>query len=97
LFDDETLSHIGVNVGAGLVDQESYTQLAERFDLWLEHHADGHEVDLGLRVTTDGRFKSEKEQAIQPDLETVSPFQVDDEHLTEWVEFLRYCGRFAEW
>lgn len=32
LLDDETLSRIGVNVGAGLVDPESYTKLAERFD-----------------------------------------------------------------
>jgi hypothetical protein len=39
LFDDETLSRIGVNVGAGLADQETCTQLAERFDQWLEHHA----------------------------------------------------------
>ena len=97
LIDDETLTRIGVNVGAGLVDQESCTQLAERFDQWLEHHAGGHEVDLGLRVTADGRFVSEKEHASQPDLDTVSPYRVDDEHLKEWVEFLRHCGGFEVW
>jgi hypothetical protein len=54
-------------------------------------------LDLGLRVTTDGRFVSEQEQASQPNLETVSPYQVDDEHLKEWVEFLRHCGGFEVW
>jgi hypothetical protein len=36
LFDDETLARMGVNVGAGPADQESCTELAERFDQWLE-------------------------------------------------------------
>lgn len=97
LLDNETLAHIGINVGAGPHDQETCTQLAARFDRWLEHHTSGHQLNLGLRVTTEGRFVSEKEQASHPDLETVSPYQVDDEHLKEWVEFLRHCGGFEVW
>lgn len=97
LLDDETLARMAVNVGAGPTDQETCTQLAERFDQWLEHHAGGHQVDLGLRVTADGRFVSPEELARQPDLETVSPYRVDDEHLREWVGFLRHCGGLEVW
>jgi hypothetical protein len=65
-------------------------QLAERFDLWLEHHASGHQVDFELRVTAEGRFVSTEEQAPHPEHETLSPYQTDDEHLKERVTFLRH-------
>ena len=97
LLDDETLARLAVNVGAGPANQETCTQLAARFDQWLEHHADGHQLDSELRVTPDGRFVSPEELARQPDLETVSPYRVDDEHLKEWVKFLRHCGGFEVW
>lgn len=97
LLDDETLARLAVNVGAGPTDQETCKQLAERFDQWLEQHAGGHQVDLGLRVTPEGRFVSPEELARQTDLDTVSPYQVDDEHLKEWVGFLRHCGGFEVW
>jgi hypothetical protein len=48
-------------------------------------------------VTPDGRFVSDEELADNPGLETVSPYAVDDEHLKEWVEFLRHCGGFEVW
>jgi len=48
-------------------------------------------------VTSEGRFLSPEELARQPDLETVSPYQVDDENLREWVGFLRHCCGFALW
>lgn len=55
-------------------------ELAERFDRWLEQHTDGYAVNLRLRVIAKGRFVSEEELTQQPALETVSPYQVDDEH-----------------
>lgn len=97
LLDAATLARMGVNVGGGPADQETCTKLAERFDQWLEQHADGHQVDLGLRVTADGRFVFPGELASKPDLEIVSPYRVDDEHLKEWVAFLRHCGGFEVW
>jgi hypothetical protein len=97
LLGQDMLARMAVNVGAGPADQETCHQLAERFDLWLEHHASGHQVDFELRVTAEGRFVSAEEQAAHPELETLSPYQTDDEHLKEWVTFLRHCGGFAVW
>lgn len=48
-------------------------------------------------MTTEGRFVSPEELANHPDLETMSPYQVDDPHLREWVGFLRHCGGFEVW
>jgi hypothetical protein len=45
-------------------------------------------------VTKEGRFVGEKELAENPDMETFSPYEVSDELLKEWIEFLRHCGGF---
>ena len=71
--------------------------MAIRFEQWMEHHTEGHGLDSELRITEDGRFVSDKELAENPDLETVSPYEVDDEHLKQWIEFLRHCGGFEVW
>ena len=97
LLDDQTLVRLGVNVGAGPRDAATCREMASRFDCWLEQHTQGHGLDLGLRVTTDGRFVSEQELQANPQLATHSPYRVDDEHLKEWVEFLRHCGGFEVW
>ncbi|MFM9117588.1 MAG: hypothetical protein ACKOU6_15650 [Planctomycetota bacterium] len=91
------MTKLGFNVGAGLADAPTCQQMANRFECWLEHHTAGHGIDLGLRVTYDGRFVSDEELSKRPDLETMSPYQVDDEHLKQWVEFLRHCGGFEVW
>lgn len=97
LFDEENAKRIGMNVGAGLPDQEKCTKLADRFNQWLEHHAGGHQIDLGLRVDDTGRFVTEHDLATKPDLKTSTPYNVDDDHLKEWVTFLRHCGGFEIW
>ena len=50
-----------------------------------------------LRVTKEGRFVSLEQAAENPDLEIKSPYAVDDDHLKEWIEFLRNCGGFKVW
>lgn len=97
LFDDQTLARLGINVGAGPDNQALCDEVARRFANWLEHHCEGHRLEMGLRVTREGRFVTEAEQAANPGMETVSPYQVDDEHLKQWVEFLRHCGGFEVW
>ena len=97
LFDEQTLARLGINVGAGPSESQTCCEMANRFSTWLESHTTGHGVDLGLRVTHEGRFVSETELASQPQLETMSPYHVSDEHLKEWVEFLRHCGGFEVW
>ena len=55
----------------------------------------GTPFDSDLRVTAEGRFVSEEELADNPEMESLSPYEVEDEHLKEWVEFLRHCGGFS--
>ena len=71
--------------------------MANRFERWMEHHVSGHGVDSDLRVTKDGAFVTEQESRENPDVETESPYQADDEHLKEWIELLRHCGGFEVW
>jgi hypothetical protein len=97
LLDEETLDKMGFNDGAGPQDQKTCTEMAIRFEQWMEHHTEGHGLESELRITEDGRFVSDKELAENPDLETVSPYEVDDEHLKQWIEFLRHCGGFEVW
>ena len=97
LLDHETLAKMALNDGAGPEEQETCTEMANRFGCWLEHHTEGHRLESDLRVTSDGRFVTAVEFAQNPDLETASPYQVSDEHLKEWAEFLRYCGGFQVW
>jgi hypothetical protein len=94
LLSKKTLAKMAFNDGAGPRNQATCTQMANRLEQWMEHHTEGHGLESDLRVTQDGRFVSEQELAENPDLETVSPFSVKDDHLKEWIEFLRYCGGF---
>lgn len=100
LLDEETLQKMTFNDGAGPTDPDVCKKMAERFEQWLEHHTEGHQLDLGLRVTSEGRFVPPNEVATLPAEEVQelrSPYAVEDEHLKEWVAFLRDCGGFEVW
>jgi hypothetical protein len=91
------LEKLGFNDGAGPEDQQTCTEMANRLERWLKHLVSGHALDSELQVTPGGRFVTEEQRADNPNLETVSPYQVEDEHLKQWVEFLRHCGGFEAW
>ncbi len=97
LLSEELLVGIGSNDGAGPADQTTCTAMAARFERWMEHHVSGHSVDSDLRMTKEGALVTEQESEENPDLETESVYQVNDEHLKEWIEFLRHCGGFEVW
>jgi len=98
LLDEETLEKIGYNDGAGAADQKTCTEMANRFEQWMEHNVQGLSLDIpGAKVTEDGRFVTEEEVETNPELDTRTPYQVEDEHLKEWIEFLRHCGGFGVW
>jgi hypothetical protein len=98
LLDEETLIAMAYNDGAGVADQKTCTEMATRFELWMERHIQGRSLDIpGARVTEEGRFVREEELAENPDLETRTPYHVEDEHLKEWIDFLRHCGGFEVW
>jgi hypothetical protein len=98
LLDEGTLHSMEYNDGAGPADQATCTTMANRFELWMEHHIDGLCLDFpGVGVAEDGHFVFEKELTENPDIETHTPYEVEDEHLKEWIEFLRHCGGFEVW
>src|SRR5262249_22633636 len=97
LLDEKTLRLLAFNDGAGPKGQKICTEMANRFERWMEHHTEGLRLESDLRVTKEGRLVGEEELAKDPDLETESPFEVADEHLKKWIEFLRNCGGFRVW
>jgi len=99
LIDDDTLRAIGGNNGMGPESGEVCRILADRFVIWLEHHVDGHSLDGGCHVlsakdSNGGQSFATSEQAADPGIETESAHKVCDEHLQEFVTFLRNCGGF---
>jgi hypothetical protein len=97
LLDEEMLRQMCYNDGAGPEDQQTCTEMANRFDRWLEHNAEGLHLESDIRMTPEGRLLSEQELAENPGQETLSPYQIGDEHLKTWAEFLRHCGGFEVW
>jgi hypothetical protein len=97
LFDRKALDGMATGGGGGPLNQSAATEMANRFERWMEHHAQGFVLESGIRVTPEGRFLSEQELAQNPTMETVSPFEVSDEQLKKWIEFLHSCGGFEVW
>jgi hypothetical protein len=97
MLDETLMVKLGYNMGAGPRDAATCLEMASRFDRWMESHVDGHGLDLGLRVTREGRFVTPDDVARNPAIETLSPYRVQDDHLKEWVQFLRCCGGFEVW
>lgn len=98
ILDDETLAGMGHNDGYGPEDQDKCSEMASRFERWLEHNSEGLRLEVpGARITKDGRFVTEEEVAANPNLETETPYRVEDADLRDWVEFLRHCGGFQVW
>jgi len=95
LLNEDTLEQLGYNEGAGPDDAETCKEMASRFEHWMEHNVEGHDIEIeGMKMTPEGRLISESELSDDPELETTTPYEVEDEHLKEWIEFLRHCGGF---
>lgn len=98
LLDDNVLTAMEYNDGAGPDDQETCTRMANRFESALVAHQDGCTVPAAsLQVTEKGRFVSREELARNPDLRACSPYSISGEHVREWIGFLRHCGGFEVW
>ena len=97
LLDEKILAGMAYNGGAGPQSAKTCRQMADRFDKWLEHNTEGHSVDLGMHVTADGRLITPEMRAADPNIKTRSAYRVTDDHLKEWVAFLRDCGGFEVW
>jgi hypothetical protein len=95
LLDEETLQGMSYNQGNGPTDGAICVEMANRFEAWMEHHAEGYCVESeDLRMLPGGRLVMGSDAEGQ---ETTSPYMVSDEHLKQWIEFLRHCGGFEVW
>ncbi len=102
LIDKETLVSMGGNNGRGPESGEVCRILADRFTIWLEHHTEGYSLDIGCHIMSKenehgGHAFATTAQAEDPNVETESAHKVHDEHLQEFVIFLRNCGGFQVW
>ena len=102
LIDEETLIGMGCNDGMGPESGEVCEILADRFVIWLEHHIEGYSLDVGCHIMSkeneNGMHSfATSDQAADPTIETKSAHNVCDEHLQEFVIFLRNCGGFQVW
>jgi len=62
LLDEEVLEGMSYNSGFGAADQETCTEMANRFEQWMEYHVQGLSLDIpGARITEEGRFVTEEE------------------------------------
>ena len=94
LLDAETLEGIDCNEGYGPADQKTCTNMASRFELWMEHNVDGLCVELGWVSDMYGRLYKEEQVKAIPGLGMRPAHRVSDEFLKQWIEFLRHCGGF---
>jgi hypothetical protein len=95
LLSEELLRSMFYNDGAGPDDQETCTEMANRFEKALVKFPNGFAIESDLRVNEDDRFIREEELARDPELKTRSAYRIDREHVLEWIEFLRHSGGFA--
>lgn len=90
VLDEDLLRQMAFNDGEGPMDQATCDVIAERFNGWLEHNADGVILeDAVMRVNEGGCFINNPNPG-----EGRSAYSARDEHLKEWVAFLRDCGGF---
>ena len=96
LLDKDTLRALGFNDCAGPEDQEICTEMADRFEVWMEQNLHTHTLELGeLQMTSESQLILTEKVVGTSGVETTTRFAVEYDHLKEWIEFLRHCGGFA--
>ena len=98
LIDEETMHGMSCNDGCGVKDHDTCCIIADRITVWLENNTDGIELeDAPCRVYKEAeesgghRFAPEDEDRSL----TMPAYKISDEHIVEFVTFLRCCGGFA--
>jgi len=99
LFDERTIVGMAWNQGDGPESQDVCAKMANRFTEWMAHNTGGHSVDENVDMSNRPEA-SIIEACTELGLDTTPSepvYYADDEHLAEWVEFLRNCGGFEVW
>ena len=93
LIDEDTLRLLAYNEGAGPRDAQVCKEMANRFEVWMEHNVDGNEMEADAAIAKVSVHLEMCDKLGQPR----QKHSVSDHQLKEWIEFLRHCGGFAVW
>ena len=85
---------MGYNDGAGPADQQTCTEWQVALSSGWSIMCRDSNSTFQEPESKKRDFRGEEELAENPELETSTPYGVKDEHLKEWIEFLRHCGGF---
>lgn len=91
---EKVLHGMQFNDGAGLTSDADCKKLAARISAWMEHNVEGKKMEVNSD-SPDLKMAKMLESAFGAD--NISPnlsYEVDDEHLKEFVEFLNICDGF---
>jgi len=94
LIPEKVLHGMQFNDGAGLTSDADCKKLASRISAWMEHNVEGKKMEVNSD-SPDLKMAKMLESAFGAD--NISPnlsYEVDDEHLKEFVEFLNICDGF---
>lgn len=103
LVDEETMHGMAFNSGYGIKDGDKCRTLANRISCWMEHNVDGvtdehgseEESAINEMIDSIGSMLGTDVVQVKFGESNDKPiFKVDDEHLSEFVAFLRTCGGF---
>jgi hypothetical protein len=98
LLDEATLRGMTFNDGHGPLDQETCTEMAGRFERWMDENPGGQELDFSKpRPTEAGESVREASAEADPDAVAGTPCRIEEECLEDWIDFLRHCGGFEVW
>ena len=91
LVDDETLSMMGVNAGAGPKSQYICNEMAKRFEMLLDTGIEGFSLGIDVYLDENGVGIAKSGTKGQKRL---GGYEVSRRRLEDWIAFLRSCGGF---
>jgi len=110
IIDEKTMAGMLCNDGYGIEDPEVCEKLASRFEVWMEHNTEGSEVEpndqfrniisqimSAIKNAEKQASKNAKDDKVTTKYgdSDIPKCVVKDEHLKEFVKFLRECGGFS--
>ena len=108
LVDEDTIRLMSANDGAGITNPDDCVKLANRIENWMEHNVDGLNIDVTeeaeqsiekivndiISMVTSNLEEGDNYTGIKYGDSDKPKYRVNDDHLKEFVEFLRVCKGF---
>jgi hypothetical protein len=110
IIDEENLNGMMCNDGYGIKDPKICEKLASRFEVWMEHNTEGKEIEPSeqfkkviSQIVSAAESAARRSSKDQSEDKVITKYgdsnfpkcAVKDDHLKEFVKFLRECGGFS--